>query len=170
MPDDGKIMAVKACLNHEVDLFVDPLDSLNLAADFASTHNLSGRSENDRKERYCFNFTKFLKKIGPNGIKASALLLNGGKYNPKGRVTCGGSVAHKNPFFSLDVLKGAIIMYRHGMIGEIFPDFLNPEDFMTRPMCRSVTAHAENIGCQTQLSLFKKLCKFIKCKSNAGEH
>ena len=49
------------------------------------------------------------------------------------------------------------MMHRHGMLGEIFPDFLNPEDFMKRPMCRSVTAHAENIGHQTQLSLFKIL-------------
>ena len=73
MPNDENIMAVKACLNYEVDLFLYPLDSLNLAPDFVSTHALSGRSENDRKERHCFNCTKFLTNIGPNGMKALAL-------------------------------------------------------------------------------------------------
>ena len=67
-------------------------------------------------------------------------------------------------------MKGAIIINRHGMLGEAFPDFLNAEDFMNRPMFRSATAHAENIGHQTQLSLFKKLCKFIIYKVNSGEH
>ena len=62
----------------------------------------------------------------------------------------------KKIILSLCILKGSVIMHRHGMLGEVFPDVLNTEDFMKTPMFRSAAAHAENIGYQIQLSLFKK--------------
>ena len=70
-PDDKKIIAVKAKLNNTNELREVLLNALNLLVNFMSTHNVSGRSENDRNEMIAFNFPRFLKSLGPNDMKAT---------------------------------------------------------------------------------------------------
>ena len=79
MPDEKKMMAVKAMLNNIETLNATPLNACNLLVEFMSTHTLSGRSENDRNEKISFNFIRHLKSIGPNGMKATCNVLNKGK-------------------------------------------------------------------------------------------
>ena len=158
------MMAVKAMLNNIEALNATPLNACNLLVDFVSTHALSGRSENDRNEKISFNFIRHLKSIGPNGMKALCNVLNKGKRTKNGRLRYSGCVAHKNPLFSLEAVKGMNLFYRFNLMGEKFPDFLDPKDFLLRPMIRSETNHAQSIGCRTQNNMYHILHKHIGFK------
>ena len=155
------MVAVKAMLNNEHALNAAPLNVCDLLVDFISTHALSGRSENDRNEKISVNFIRHLKSIGPNGMKASCNVLNKGKMTKNGRLRCSGCVAHKNPLFSLEAVKGMNLFYRFNLIGEVFPDFLDPKDFLLRPMIRSETNPAQSIGHKTQNNMCHNLHKLI---------
>ena len=56
MSDEQKVMAVDCCLNHDQRLKADPLNTLNLCHNFASTNAHGSRSENDRMECLCCSF------------------------------------------------------------------------------------------------------------------
>ena len=117
------MMAIKLILNNDKSLKATPLNVLNLLVDFMSTHTLSGRSENDRNEKISFNFLRFLKSIGPNGMKATCNVLNKGEMIKNGRLKYSGCVAHKNPLFSLEAIRGMNLFYRFNMCCEPFLDF-----------------------------------------------
>ena len=55
------------------------------------------------------------------------------------------------------------------MCGEPFLDFLNPKDFLLRPMIRSETNHHQSIGCGAQNAMDHKLHMHIDFKGNSGK-
>ena len=56
-PDNKKTISVKAVLNNDRALNTGPFNTLNLLVD-ASTHAVSGQSENKRNEITYFNFIR----------------------------------------------------------------------------------------------------------------
>ena len=164
-----KMNAVVSCLNHDSKLHMRPLNSLNLLCNFISSHTLGTRSENDRNELLCCNFTRRVGGIGPNGMEASCVICNRGKTNKSGRLNVGGSVAHKNPLFSADAAKGLLLFYRFKILVEPWPDFTNLEDFMRRPTLRSERNYKIHLSDHQQCNLFKKLYDVIDYSGNASE-
>ena len=69
-----------------------------------------------------------------NSLRKLKLLKNGG-------LMCRDCVAHKNPHFSLEAVKGLVSFYRFSVIGKPFPDCLKPKYFLLRPMMRSEIIH-----------------------------
>lgn len=156
------VHAARSLLGRDPNLRMGELYALNTLVDLRSTHMMSGRSEYDREEKLCFNFTRSMPRIGRNGHTATCVLTNGGKTNSSGRLVYSGTVAHANPLLAYCAAKGLLLGYRFGgLVSEEAPDFLNLKDFFLRPSLRSHKDFRKEMGYQAQLRNFNRLYAVI---------
>ena len=152
-------MAVDCCLNHDQRFKADPLNTLNLHHNFASTNAHGSRSENDRMECLCCSFLQHAENLGPNGLTICCSLHNGGNTNSQGRSHYAGNETHKNPTMSLCIVKVLLIFILFFILKEPFPYFSHPKNYYGTPILRRKSdrtkAVTRDLLCDEHMTLHK---------------
>ena len=129
------------------------LGRTQLGAMIRQTFMTGVRGEICRFENYNFCFTRPMMNVGPNpqGETAHMMLSNKGKTNVVGRTIYKAVLPHYNPLLCTQANKGALLVVRHILMDEPYPDHLNPMDLRTRPVYRSMQCHKTRL-CDSVMS------------------
>ena len=123
-----------------------------------------------RHTTLAFIFTKHASRIGPNGQTTFNTILNGGKLNSGNRLEYTAHLLHMNPLLCAAGWIGIMLIYRFSVMGEPFPDFLDPSDFMKRPLFRAFRDYTSSTSYQCQYDNHKKVFKLIDFISTVVLH
>jgi hypothetical protein len=106
----------------------------------------------------------------PDGMKGFHTILNGGKKNDGDRLEYTAHLLHMNPVLCTAGWIGIMLIYRFSVLKEPFPDFLDPSDFMKRPLFRQVWDYHKSTSYDTQYQNHKQMFDLIGFASRAVTH